>query len=118
MRAPPRRRFDPKPVLWRGVMLKQRTVDPLEIIADMIEQVGGTLDDQIEKDEEGVARAGRNAVVALLRQPREPPGPPLGHSDERALGSNELHGDQLRPTHVKAGEQWIQSARAPLISED
>ena len=58
------------------MMLKQRTVDPLEIITDMIEQVGGTLDDQIEKDREGIARARRNAVVALLRQPRESPEPP------------------------------------------
>ena len=56
------------PALGRGMMLKQGAVDPLEVIADTIKQVGGTFDDQVQKDEEAslepAERSRRIAVPA------------------------------------------------------
>ena len=99
-------------------MLKQCPVDPLEVIADMIKQIGGALDDQVQKDEEGVARRRRNAVVALLRQPGEASGTAFGDRDERALASNELDGDQLRPTDVETHQQQRSEGDSMFIRPD
>ena len=78
---------------------------PLEIFTDMVERVGGTLDDDIEKNQECIARARGDAVLALLRQPGEPPRTTFGHRDQRTLALDELDRDQLRLTGLEPGEQ-------------
>jgi len=103
--APPRRCLDHQPTLAGRVMLEQRVVEPLEILPDLVERVGGMLDNQVEQNQEWIACARGDAVLALLRQPGKPAGTTFGHRDQRPVALDELHRDQLRLTGLEPNEQ-------------
>ena len=92
-------------------MLKQRSIEWVEILRHPIEDIGRMLDDEIEKDRKRVGRAWRDIVLAFLDQPTQPTGTAFGQGDEWALAADEDDRRQFRPALAESGQQQRRQGR-------